>query len=462
VRALIVTYVFPPTGGAGVGRPLKMVKYLGHHGVEVSVLTAANPSVPVQDHSLLADVPAAVSVTRARTLEPGYAMKKAGWAAASGNAGKGEAGGSGGGGGRNRARPSLGARLRGLAVAAGRQALVPDPQILWQPAAQAALARRLVAGRDDAMLISAPPFSQFFLAPLARLRPGMGVVLDYRDEWSTVSSIYEMQGSFSARAGAVMETALLRAAHVVTTATTAFRDNLLRRFPFLDPGRVLAIPNGYDSEDFPDTLGVRESSAAPAALGGKLTVTYAGTLFKLTSARGLIGAVRRLHARAPALARHLRLRFLGRIVDTELDMFAGTEDLGVERAGYVPHDSVARELCASDIALCLLDEVPHVERIYPAKIFELMHLADRFGLRVLTLSPPGVLADLVTEHAVGPVLPPRDEEAIASFLEAELRAFVDGHPPPRPRPVGTERYHRRALAGEFARALTLARDLARA
>jgi len=47
MRALVVSYVFPPTGGAGVGRPLKLVKYLGRHGVQASVLTAANPSVPV-------------------------------------------------------------------------------------------------------------------------------------------------------------------------------------------------------------------------------------------------------------------------------------------------------------------------------------------------------------------------------------------------------------------------------
>ena len=165
----------------------------------------------------------------------------------------------------------------------------------------------------------------------------------------------------------------------------------------------MAIPNGYDPDDFPATL------AGPPPDADRLTVTYAGTVFNLTSPRGFLGAVRRLHAEAPELARRLRVRFLGRITETERDGFAGLEALGVECAGYVPHGEVTQALAASHLALCILDEVPGVERIYPAKIFELGHLSDRTGVEVITLSPPGALADLVRAHHIGPLLAPRDE-----------------------------------------------------
>ena len=72
-RALVIAYAFPPTGGAGVGRPLKLVKYLPAHGVRPAVLTASNPSVPLRDESLLADLPPDLDIVRVRTLEPGYA-----------------------------------------------------------------------------------------------------------------------------------------------------------------------------------------------------------------------------------------------------------------------------------------------------------------------------------------------------------------------------------------------------
>jgi glycosyltransferase involved in cell wall biosynthesis len=430
MRALVVSYAFPPTGGAGVGRPLKLVKYLGRHGVTPAVLTAANPSVPVRDESLLHDVPAGTPIIRARTLEPGYAVKAAGWRAGT------------------RRSPLL--RL-GTWVA--RHALTPDPQLLWQPAAGRALSRRLVRRADDVVLISGPPFSSFLLAPLVRLRRGVAVVLDYRDEWSTVRGSYEMSAPATARVSAALEAVVLRAAHAVVTATEPFRRNLLARFPALCPDRVRAIPNGYDPDDFP--AGMLPASDA------RMTVTYAGTVFRLTSARGLLGAIRRVHATHPALARHLRVRFIGRIVETERPLFEGTSALGVECTGYLPRAEVVQALAASHLTLCLLDQLPQVESIYPAKVFELMYLAARHGRPCLTLAPPGALADLVAAHRLGPVLPPRAEDQIAAHLVQALRDFVAGRPPPAPAPVGVERYHRASLAGEFrdvfARAIEAAR-----
>jgi glycosyltransferase involved in cell wall biosynthesis len=322
--------------------------------------------------------------------------------------------------------------------------LFPDPQVLWQPAAHRVLLERIAARRDDVILVSGPPFSQFLLAPLASAAR-LGVVLDYRDEWTTLRDSFEMGASRMARAlGDSLEAGLLRRAHAVVTATGEFRAHLLARFSFLDPGRVFAIPNGYDPDDFPTEL--------PQPPRDRFVVTYAGTVFALTSARGLLGAVRRLHDRAPDEARALRLRFLGRIVDTEADAFAGMEALGVERAGYVPHADVVRALAASHMTVCILADAPGAERIYPAKIFELM----RLGRTVLTLAPPAsALAALATRHALGPVVHPRDEEQIADVLGTRLteaaRAPLSA-PAWRNAPE-IERYDRRALAGEFAEIL---------
>jgi hypothetical protein len=425
LRALLVSYVFPPTGGAGVGRVLKLAKYLPAHGVVPAVLTVKNPSVPLVDTSLEKEIAPDLEILRARTLEPGYKVKQAAWTTSSSSAPTEVSGWK--------------SQLRGRLMALGKQAMIPDPQVLWQPDAQRVLVQRLLAGKDDVVFITAPPFSSFLMAPLVRLRPGTAVVLDYRDEWQTLRTSYEMiAGRITAGIGALMETTLLRTAAAVTTATEAFRQQLLDRFSFLSPDRVVAIPNGYDPADFPAQL--------PAPPTDRLVVTYAGTIFKLTSAQGLIGAVRKLHARAPALAKLLEVRFVGRIVDTELPWFEGTERLGIVRVGYVDKDRVIPMLSASHIALCLLDDVAGVERIYPAKIFELMYL----GRPCLTLSPPGALTQLVESQRMGAVFAPRDEEAIATFLEAQLCAFRDGALSIKSAAVDIERFDRRAQAGEFA------------
>jgi hypothetical protein len=202
LRALVVSYAFPPVGGAGVQRVLKLVKYLPRHGVTPSVLTVDNPSVPLLDPSLDRDVPPGMSVIRASTLEPGYALKQAAWNASA--AGK----------------PALALRLKQRVVELAKLLLFPDPQVLWQPGAQLALFKRLFGkSPDDLVIISGPPFSQFLLGPLARLRRGTAVIFDYRDEWSTLNSSYEMGGRGTARAAALLEAKLLRYAHAVITAT---------------------------------------------------------------------------------------------------------------------------------------------------------------------------------------------------------------------------------------------------
>jgi glycosyltransferase involved in cell wall biosynthesis len=427
MRALVVSYVFPPVGGAGVQRVLKLVKYLPQYGVSASVLTARDPSVPILDTSLERDVPPGTEVLRVRTLEPGYGAKKIAWQASA------------------NASQSLASRFKRSAVGLGRSLLVPDPQVLWLPAAHRALFRRLGSQRaDDVVFISGPPFSQFLLAPLARSWPGTALVLDYRDEWSTTSSAFEMSGS--ARASALLERAALRCAHAVTTATDEFRAALLARFRFLDPARVVAIPNGYDREDFPAEL--------PSPPSDRFVLSYAGTVFRLTSAQGLIEAVRLLHEREPELARLLELRFIGRIVDTEASYFEGTEALGVRRLGYLGHAEALERLAESHAVLCILDEVSGVERIYPAKIFEIMQLRRP----CLALTPEGALATLVRRHRVGEVVPPRDREAIARTLSRMLRSFRDGAGTFASTALDIERFDRRVQAGQFAQVFHLAQD----
>jgi hypothetical protein len=74
-RVLFVAYLFPPVGGVGVHRATKFVKFLPEFGWDCSVLTASNPSAPLFDESLLKNIPAETIIRKAKTYEPGYAMK---------------------------------------------------------------------------------------------------------------------------------------------------------------------------------------------------------------------------------------------------------------------------------------------------------------------------------------------------------------------------------------------------
>jgi glycosyltransferase involved in cell wall biosynthesis len=430
LKALVVSYAFPPVGGAGVQRMLKLVKYLPEHGVRPCVLTVARASVPVLDPSLLREVPPEVPILRAPTLEPGYAAKNLAW----------------------RAHAEAPRRRRAVPLQAlsklGRELLLPDPQVLWLPGAARALVRRLRAERDQVVLVSGPPFSQFMLGPLAAVACRTPFVLDYRDEWTTTSSIYEMSGS--TRLATALERFVVARASAITTATEEFREHLLERFAFLDPARVFALPNGYDPADFPAEL--------PAPASDRCVITYSGTVFRLTSARGFLAGLRLFAEREPKLAAWLDVRFIGRIVETEADAFDDSAWLGVRRLGYLPHAEALASLASSHLALCLLADLPGSERIYPAKIFEIM----RLGRPALVLTPEGALSRLVRRHRLGEIVAPDDPPAIAAALERSARAFVAGRLPLSASAVDIERFDRRRLAGEFARVLASAAESVRA
>ena len=70
-KVLIITYYWPPSGGAGVQRWLKFAKYLPEFGIEPIILTVdpEYASYPQIDKTLLKDIPASVKVYHTKSFE---------------------------------------------------------------------------------------------------------------------------------------------------------------------------------------------------------------------------------------------------------------------------------------------------------------------------------------------------------------------------------------------------------
>src|SRR5690349_6312590 len=69
-KVLIIAYYWPPSGGSGVQRWLKFVKYLPQFGWQPYVFTPENPSFAIRDESLQRDVPEEAEVLRFPIWEP--------------------------------------------------------------------------------------------------------------------------------------------------------------------------------------------------------------------------------------------------------------------------------------------------------------------------------------------------------------------------------------------------------
>ena len=67
---LVIAYYFPPSGGPGVQRVLKHIKYLREFGWNPIVLTVSNGDFPARDESLLKQIPSDIKVVRTKIFEP--------------------------------------------------------------------------------------------------------------------------------------------------------------------------------------------------------------------------------------------------------------------------------------------------------------------------------------------------------------------------------------------------------
>jgi hypothetical protein len=418
-RVLVIAYNFPPVGGAGVQRVTKFVKYLPQFGWKPTVLTVENPSVPLHDHSLLREIPANTEIVRARTGEPGYALKRFVSASASGStdsAVKQTA--------SSRSSLAVCKRIAKRGVRALMNlALQPDPQVLWNRHALQAGMRVLNQTPHDVIFVTAPPFSSFLLGAELSRRTGVPLVLDYRDEWSISNSYLENRrlDRVSQWWQQRLQQQVLRSASAVL-ATTEHSAQALASIVNQSgsQARVTHIYNGFDSADFhagqsplPDAV-----LDPPANSHASYKLAYIGTLWNLTSVEPLVKAVERLSSASPELAECLELSFIGRRTAAQDELLRRLEvtPCKLTRQDYLEHDAAVRLMQSADGLCLLLSDVPEAGRVVPAKLFEYMAVRKP----IFAIVPPGEVATLLQDCPIAFVHAPNQIETLAQRLGDEI------------------------------------------
>ena len=425
LRLLVITYYWPPSGGAGVQRCLKFVKHLGHFGVEATVLTvdAAQATYPVRDESLLAEVPPTVRVIRTGTSEPFESYKKlTGRAVPYGGF-------------ANEGKPGL--LQKALRFVRGNL-FIPDPRRGWNRHALAAVEQLLAAGEQfDAVLTSSPPHSTQLIGLALKKRHGLRWLADLRDPWTDIYYYKDLHHTpLAAWLDARYERWVLTQADAVLVTSPETKRLFLAKLPALPAAKFHVLPNGYDESDF------RHSSTAPPNC---LRITHTGTITELYRIEALLQAVAvcaAAHADVP-----LRLRFVGQVSDELRGQIARAGLLPItEFIDFVPHDQSVAYLLASSVLLMAIPDVPRNFGILPGKVFE--YLAA--NKPILCVGPAGSDADhLLQECGAGQALPYQDAALMLETLEALVAQWRINPNLDLPA-VSHSRYSRRALAGELA------------
>lgn len=345
-KVVVIAYGFPPVGGGGVQRPVKFVKYLREYGWEPLVLTVSNPSVPIIDESLLVDIPEGTKIFLSKTLEPSYRTKQ----------------------------QFVGIQSSGKFSAKGwlkkvvSPFLLPDIQVLWWPGLFWRLFQVIKNEKPACLFVTAPPFSSFIPAVALGKLFRIPVVIDFRDEWSFSRQQWEhtVKTALAFKVDRILEGYAVRHCTRITAANASYINSLTDEYPEVDQHKCVVITNGYDTDDFVD---IEED----LEINDRVTIVYAGTVWKGNSLEAFCSALKLLLDKIPDLARMLRVKIFGRIVEGHMAYLSDPifQDI-IELHGYKDHADIIQEICSADALLLAMTDLPGANKIIVGKVFEYM------------------------------------------------------------------------------------------
>jgi len=348
---LVIAYYFPPSGGPGVQRVLKHVKYLSEFGWNPIVLTVENGNFPARDESLLKEIPANCKVYRSRIFEPydlyRLFMGKEKDAAIDVNVIK-----------KDDQKETFKEKV---AEFIRSTFFIPDARAYWRFSAKEVIKQIFEENIIHAVYSSSPPYTCSIIARNIKRKTKMPWVAGFRDPWT--GFISSPKRWFLPKAiDKVMEHSVFKEADYVECAWQGIIEDALDKYPELDRKKFIHVPNGFDSNDFPDLEPSRNE---------KFTITYTGSLYGRRNPASFFAAIESLINRKILEADDLLIRFVGRFGNEVEEMFEQASfKSAIETISYVPHSKSIEYLLQSDCLLLIVDESKESKNIVPGKVYE--------------------------------------------------------------------------------------------
>lgn len=430
-KVLVITYYWPPSGGSGVQRWLKFVKYLPAYGWEPHVFTPENPSFGVQDPGLEKDVPMEAEVIRFPIWEPyGLFFRISGWFGT-----------------KKEAMPTV-------MVPATRRTIfqtvstwirgnlfIPDPRRFWVGPSVKFLSDYLADNQIDTVITTGPPHSVHLIGlQLKKKIPGLRWLADFRDPW-TEWGIWDslMVSKPVRRLHKRLEDSVLKTADEIITITPFY----VRRFERLAGRPVRLLTNGFDEEDF---IGMRYTKS------NRFVIRHVGIINEKCDPRPFMQALKSLMKKQPDFAGDVRVEFIGEVHPEFRQFVSADSELKSITVflGNIPHDDLVRLYGSSALLLLILTGYRDAEGFLPGKLFE--YFAT--GLPVLGVGPTqGDAAALLRKTGAGTMIASDDDEGIQKAL-GEGYASWKGNLQPPVRPQGVKEFSRRSLTLQLVEILS--------
>ncbi len=425
-KVLVITYYWPPCGGAGVQRWLFFVKYLREFGWEPIVFTVENPSYPSEDTSLFEEIPMGLKVIKYPIWEPYELYKKFLGMKKNSNVQHGF--------------------LREKEVSHWKNDVsnwirsnffIPDARKFWIKPASRFLNKELKKNPPDAIISTGPPHTCHMIGLKLHQKTGLPWVADFRDPWTEIDFAEDLK-----------LTKLAFARHrkfekkVLSTATQVVSVGWHMQAAFKkisDHQHYTVITNGHDFVEN------KKTDYQPE----RFEILHLGSMNQARNPHELWKVLADLKKTNQLFAMHLSIKLIGKFdyqVKKDIETYHLLENSTFIE--YVPHNEVFSHLTQASVLLLALNRVVNVEGIITGKVFE--YLAAKRPILCIG-SENGDAAKILKKSNAGFAVDFED----AIKLKKDIKTLFEDYQKNDSRFtfVNSEQFTRRNLTGKLAKLL---------
>lgn len=386
-KVLIITYYWPPSGGAGVQRWLKFSKYLPKYGWQPIIYTPENPDFTLQDNSLAKDIPKEAIVLKQKIWEPyGFYKALVGQKGKSANAGffAGD---------KRSWKQRLSIFIRG-------QFFIPDPRVFWVKPSIKYLSKYLIENPVDAIVSTGPPHSMHLIAlGLKKKFPEIKWILDFRDPWTDIDFYKDLHLSkWADKKHHKLESEVVKSADKIVTVSKSWAEELTKNHN----RKVEVITNGFDVDDFKELKFKNNSN--------DFTIVHLGSMNKDRNPDVFWKVIAELNK----IGTFVKVQLIGQIDETvKQSIVRFNLEKNILHIPYLKHKEALQYAKNANILLLSVNNTPNLMGVIPGKLFEYLAL----NKVILNIGPEkGNSAQIINDAQAGKTFNFDEEGSIKQFI----------------------------------------------
>lgn len=410
-KILIVTYYWPPSGGPGVQRWLKFVKYLPEFGWKPTIFIPENPSYPIIDETLEKEVSKDLEIIKTKIWEPYQIAEFFGKENRKFKAGQFDVG-------KNQSWKSR------LSIWVRGNFFIPDARVFWVKPSVEFLKKYLKENHFDAFVTTGPPHSLHLIGlELKKEFPNLKWIADFRDPWTEISYYKHLKLTKSSdKKHRNLEAKVFKTADITLATSFTDAENFRKK-----GANSFCITNGFD-EDASTPLSMTTQNPQTLKRSNtqtKFTLSYIGVLEQLRNPEILWKVLGELIKENKNFKDDFELKFVGRIDDKILEKIENSElKNSVKNLGYLSHSAANAEMRNSDLLLITNFPNETSKGIIPGKIFEYLQT----GNQILSFGPKdGDVKKILEETNAGKHFSYDDSEPLKSFILEKYQDWKNGN-----------------------------------